>query len=296
MTNSVAAVEVVPATVTPVFRCVRETARVCNEAGWRLSTHTPVMPPRFLLAWRPALDVATIGLRLLALDLEMTCLDGWSRLAQIEAAGGGELNPLGPDVVADMANAAGYAWGEVESERGFDQVVDPLGQRVHLTMGAADCVTSSWHTAATLMMAPLYGVSKPAGREARQELVAMLINLTRLAPAWVVLEPEDAGSAYTETLGRILDWPDLQRGDLFRWAGHLGAGLALGRGAAALAEGVGSLEGAGALEGVAGGTYQGVSQANKVPVSRARPPRTATGRKIRRAEEEVGKFLETAIP
>jgi len=256
-----------------------------------------VMPPRFLLGWRPALDAASVSLRLLALDLEAAFVEAWSRLAQIEAAGGGDMGAPVAELLADMGNAARCAWGELDGERGFDGVVDPVGQRVHLAMGAADAAMSLLHTAAILYMGtPFYGLSQPGGREARQELVAMGINLTRLAPAWMVLEPEDGGSAYTETLGRIIDWPDLQRGDVFRWAGHLGAGVAMGKGAATLAEGLGSLEGAGALEGVAGGTYQGINEANKLPVSRSRRPRTRTGQRIRRAEEEVGKFLETAIP
>jgi len=223
-----APVEVVPATVTPVFQRMRETAQVCNQAGGRLATHTPVMPPRFLLGWRPALDAASVSLRLLALDLEAAFVEAWSRLAQIEAAGGGDMGAPVAELLADMGNAARCAWGELDGERGFDGVVDPVGQRVHLAMGAADAAMSLLHTAAILYMGtPFYGLSQPGGREARQELVAMGINLTRLAPAWMVLEPEDGGSAYTETLGRIIDWPDLQRGDVFRWAGHLGAGVAI---------------------------------------------------------------------
>lgn len=285
--------EVVPATILPVFKAMRETARVCTDVAWGLTTRTPLMPPAFLNASRQALAAVSVALHRLALDLETSAVEEWWRLARIEAAGGAELTVPLVDFIGDLGSAGRRAWERLGDERGFDLAVDPVGQMAHSAMGAADALGSLWNTAAILLRGtPLYGVAMPGGKQARHELVAMGINLARMSTVWGLLEPEDAGAAALETLGRVVDAPDLASGDLFRWGAHVGTGLALGKGVDAALE----TEDAGAVEAATGNTYKGLNEANRLPSGHSVKPRTAAGRRIWQVEGEVAKFLENEVP
>jgi hypothetical protein len=127
----------------------------------------------------------------------------------------------------------------------------------------------------------------------------MGINLTRMSPAWAVLEPGDALDASLDTLGRAIDVEDLRTGDIFRWGGHVGAGIVLGKGADGLVatEAVGAVPALGpGWRSAARDSYRGISDANKVPPARSGGARTSAGRRIRQLEDDFGNFLETALP
>lgn len=303
MRTGIGRVDVEPATILPVLHAVREMAQACTEAGWRLTTETPLMPPAFFAATRSALESAATRLHLLALDLEATAVRHSVRLSMIEAAGGVELAVPWSGFADDVGWAGRLAWDRIAGERGFAIAADPVGQKLHAALGAADALLSTWHTASVLLQGtPLYGVDRPGGRAARQELVAMGVNLTRITLPWLALEPEDALAAYTDTVSRVADLPDLQSGDPFRWGGHVGTGLALGKGVDAGLEAAtaGVIEGA-ALpgsdwRGISRSAYHGVSEANKIPTGRPARPRTAAGRAIRAVEDDIGHFVETVVP
>ncbi|GAC1332482.1 MAG: hypothetical protein NVSMB17_11640 [Candidatus Dormibacteria bacterium] len=291
MTRAERRVEVVPATVTPALQALRDAAQACNEAGWRLTSHTPLMPPGFMVGMRARWEELAGRLHLLAADLELTALHEWARLSAIESAGGAPMTVPLADFADDVRRAGRQGWDQLVGESGLDVLADRPGQAVHTILGEVDMLTSAWHTATVLLLgSPASGVRRPGGRGARHELLAMWINLARMSPFWLRLEPEDALSAYREALGRAVDLPDLQRGDVFRWAGHVGLGLGVGRGAGELR----AMEGG--LAPVAAEVYGGVSQANRIPTEVPRKLRSPLGKQVRRVEEDIAGYLENSVP
>ena len=297
-------VDVAPATIVPVLDDLRVLAKACSDAASSLTTRTPIMPVRFFLAWRPALESAAETLGLLAGELEFNAALQYSRLSRIEAAGGIKLRVPLAGFASDLGWAGRLEWDRLTSERGFDVVADPAGQSVHAVMGEADLIRSLWHVATVFLQGtPLYGVDRPGGREARHELVAMGINLTRLLPPWVLLEPEDGVAAYEEVAYQALDLEDLKSGDVFRWGGHMGMSLVTTKGLDALlavrattaAAATAPVAGA-AWKGAARGAYKGANDATRVPTARSGGPRTRVGRAIRRGQDDVARFLETRVP
>jgi hypothetical protein len=290
--------EVVPGTITPVFDRLREASRAFSSVAWQVSAHLPLMPPAFYLATREAVIGLTVTLQWLALDLEaMVAVEGL-RLARIEGAASAVI---GTPLAGDLVEEAQDAWSQLSATRGLDVVTTPMAQEVHSINGGAEEIASLWHTTAVLLQAgPVYGlVDAPGERRARHELVSMGINMTRLLPAWGLLDRDDHVQAWSDLGSRALDVKDLEEGDFMRWGGHMGLGLVLGKGADAL---VGeSLEGASAGAGAGwraapGGGYKAVSDLNPVPVSRPQKSRNPLARRVTEAEEQVGEFLERAVP
>ncbi|MFN2464336.1 MAG: hypothetical protein ABR573_10605 [Candidatus Dormibacteria bacterium] len=285
-------VELVATTVEPVLTHMRELARTCSATAWALTCRTPLMPPRFTMQWEADVRAVVAGLRVLAGELEIRACTEATRVGRLETAGGQPVSVPLSNLVSDLRVAGAEAWQNVDQERASDQLVDPFGRDIHAIMGAVDSLASLWHTAGILVQggAP-FATRTSAGRKARHELVAMGINLFRLAPLWTVLEPEDSLAAAGEVVGRAIDVQDLQSGDVARWAGHIGAGLALGK-----AVDAGVAEDGEAISAAMGRTYTGVGRANQLPSTNTRKAKSFLGRQLAAAEDRAADFLERSVP
>jgi hypothetical protein len=267
-------VEVDPASVLRAAGELRQASRLYSAVGWRIRTSLPFMPPVFAARAEVTVDVAAARLQALATRLDLdAAVEGW-RMSRLGGADAGDVGGAVRQFAADLSTQGRLAWDDLSAENGLQATADPLGRSVHLLLGAADDLSQLFRTAMTFGQAtPMYAIGDPAGAgRARQEIVAMAINLLMLFPESAVLDPEAHRRALSGTAASLLDWNDLKQGDVPRWTGHVGTGLLLGW----LTKGLAPADSAGAadpaLEGAGGDLgpavrngYQALSDANRLP-------------------------------
>lgn len=295
-------VEVEPAAVLRVAAELRQASRQYSAAGWRMSTSLPLMPPRFLARTQVTLDVIAARLQQLALALELAAaVEAW-RMSCLVDAGAGDLGSEVRQLMNDLSDQGRQAWDDLARESGPQASLDPLGGQVHIALGVADAISQLFQAAETLShLDPTYATTNPGGAaRARQEMIAMAINLVLLLPDTAFIDPAGHRQATEGAAARLVDWRDLERGDLPRWVGHIGTGLTLD----GLARGISpaddpALAGEGALDGGENGLgsvlragYDGLSQANHLPTDTGgRDPGGAPSRP-RQIQARIASLLE----
>ena len=277
-------VEVDPATVLRVAAELKQASRRYSAAGWRMSTSLPMMPPRFLVRTQLTLDVIAGRLQNLALQLEIDAAVEELRMGRLREAGAGDLVSDVRSLAIDLNDEGHQAWADLSAESGPEAWIDPLGGQVHIALGIADNVSQMFQIARTLShLDPAYAAADPAGASrARQERIAMAINLVLLLPDTAFIDPAGHRQATERAAARLTDWGDLQHGDLPRWVGHIGSSLALTWLVRAVppAEDPARARGAaldGAEHGPGGlvrGGYEGLSHANRLPIESSDPRST----------------------
>ncbi|MGI8609001.1 MAG: hypothetical protein ACR2MY_07200 [Candidatus Dormibacteria bacterium] len=294
-----------PATVRAATAELRQASRQYSAAGWRISTSLPLMPPIFLVRTQRTLSRVAATLQLLAVEMEVDATVEDLRMARFAEADASRIGDPLRRFVGDLGTEVGEAWKELDQEGGPESLIDPVGGNAHVLMGAADTLSQLFHTAATLgRLDPLNGSIDPVGTaRARQETLAMAVNLLLLLPEMGIIDPEGHRDATEQTVSRLVDWPDLQRGDVPRWMGHMGVGLVIaaltdgiGAGAEATAADAAAVDGTEGAAGVVNSGYKGLSQANRVPTD---GPDARPGRRrgvVTEVENKVLAFLEPRPP
>lgn len=257
-----------------------------------MSTTLPLMPPLFMAHAQVVLDIVAGRLQALAVELEVdAALEAW-RMSRLTEADSGEVGRAVRRLLADLGGQGRVAWEDLSREDGTEALIDPLGGNVHLLLGAADDLSQLFQTAATFThLDPQYALRDPAGAaRARQETLAMAINLVELFPEVGSIDPEGHRLASERTAARVADWSDLRRGDVPRWIGHVGAGFGLAWVTRGLLAGTTSTDAAtiessdSGLASTLNTVYEGLGDANHLP--------TETGPKDSRRRRNVLEDIE----
>lgn len=294
---AVGMVEVEPGSVERVLTEMRSASRQYSSAGWRMSTNLPLMPPLLLARAQAWLDVVAARLQALAVTLEIDAAVETRRLQQLVGADASEGQGAMRLLQEDLRGQGGRAWEQLMRESGPEAWIDPVGGSAHLAAGLVENISQLLDTAATIgRLNPTYASVDPGGaRRARQEAIAMAINLVLLFPESAMLDPGAHDRATTRAGLKAIDWADLQRGDVPRWVGHVGSGFAL----AGLTRGLASADEATAAEstdsGVAqafGAGYEGVGHLNRLPTDRDTRQNGKSRSPLGRVEDGVATFLE----
>ena len=295
-------VEVAPATVLRVAEEFRQASRRYSAAGWRMSTSLPLMPPRFLARAQLTLDVIAGRLQNLALQMELDASVEVLRMGRLREAGADVLVSDVRALLIDLNDEGHQAWADLSAESGPEAGIDPLGGQVHIALGITDTVSQMFQVAESLShLDPAYAARDPAGAaRARQERIAMAINLVYLLPDTALIDPAGHRQASEQAEARLADWGDLHQGDLPRWVGHLGSGIALTwlvraippadnpalRGGAAL-DGAGDGPG-----GLIRGGYEGLSHANRLPTESDDPRSKQAPSRPKEIQARIASFVE----
>ncbi|MFN2465881.1 MAG: hypothetical protein ABR598_06395 [Candidatus Dormibacteria bacterium] len=271
-----ALVEVDPASIRAVIESMRASAVEYVRVASAISANLPPMPPLFHLVMEQQLERIRRRLHNLAFQLEVDALREAWRVAALEEAGAtGVLRPMAA-LADDLGNEVRQVIQGLQAEPGPQASIDPDAARVHLASGVADNALQVWNEAAMVgRLGPNYDQVDPAGAaEARQQALATFLNLCELGGTWDAVDPGIRTRALQHALGRALDVKDLAAGDIPRWVGHVGSGLALGRIIVELAGGPGRVPPAVKLEdnlttgALVTTGYDNISRVNRIPSDR----------------------------
>lgn len=251
---------------------MRECSREYAAAAGRLGKGVPLMPPACLVSTELALERATARLLGLAVRAELKAVIEEWRVSCLVDAGGGDVGTAARHLASDLTGEARRLVGDLQEQPGLS--LDPLVIGVHEVSGAADSLGQYWRTVELVgHLDPTYQVLHPReAATARQQVLAMGLNTVAIvSPEWAALDPQGHHQATMRLAAGTIDAHDLARGDVSRWAGHVGFGILLGLLTRGLAEDAApaSLATEDAAPGTAGSALKtglnAFDQVNRVP-------------------------------
>ena len=288
-----------PSSVVAAASELRRASQLYAATGWRLATNLPSMPPTFMASVQLELDLVAARLQALAVRLDLDAATEAWRMSRLEDADTGDFGAAIAQLVGDLGVEGRQAWGSMVAESGPQALGDPVGGNAHLLEGVGDNLFQLLELATMFgHLNPGYANTDPAGAtSARQEVLAMAVNLMMLVPEVAAVDPEGHRRAVAETAAKVTDWQDLERGDLPRWVGHVGTGILLGTLVSSLTTSGGAAATAGAdldagdTGAAVDATYKTFGQANRLP-TQAPPGGGGGDSPVQGAFARVESFLE----